>query len=109
MFIFCEINNCEIPEEILFPFCELTECEPLICEERDDPEPIMYEHGLFLKRVIITMWLLGWANFVMLGSTSYAVFFKRSDIRLHNEQVVNDSVRTEKLDGTREIYEEKNN
>ena len=29
--------------------------------------PIMYEHGRFLRRVVIAMWCLGWLNFLLLG------------------------------------------
>ena len=102
------------PEEVIFPFCEFNVCEPPICEEKDDPVPIMYEHGVFLKRVIITMWLLGWANFCMLGSTSYAIFFKsKGGKRLHHGQTEQDSGTPSgtqgKFEATPGLYEDKNN
>ena len=48
------------------------------CKEIKWPvAPIMYEHGLFLKRVIITMWCLGWFNFLILSRTSIAALRKK--------------------------------
>ena len=35
--------------------------------------PIMYEHGKFLRRVVIAMWCLGWLNFLLLGSGAIIV------------------------------------
>ena len=35
--------------------------------------PIMYEHGLFLRRVVIAMWCLGWLFFLLLGSGAIIV------------------------------------
>ena len=43
--------------------------------------PIMYDHGLFLRRVLIAMWCLGWLNFCLMGAASTA------GMRSNNEKV----------------------
>ena len=62
---------------------EEEEPEEIKCYDRVDPPLIFYWHGLFLSRVVYTMWFFGWLNCCLLCSTSARVLFKRDAVFKH--------------------------
>ena len=62
-------NNVMLNSESLFiEFNSLQKCNNI----KWPVAPVMYDHGVFLRRVVIAMWCLGWLNFCLLGSASRA-------------------------------------